>query len=65
MTAIRLVSRVERLEQRRDRRHHLTHEEALAVLDADPQPLRDGPGFTDAELDAEWNRLRAEWGERP
>ena len=58
----RLALRVVSLEQ--DARHvrRLSHEDALAALDSDPRPL---PDCTDAELDAEWNRLLAEWGETP
>ncbi len=54
-----LASRVAKLEQ--DVRP-ITHEEALAELDAgpDPNPL---PDFTGEELDAEWARLTGEWSE--
>ena len=65
MTVHRLISRVERLEGHRDRRRPLTIEEAIALLDAHPVPSDDGPVFTDEELDAEWDRLRAEWREQP
>ena len=58
----RLSLRVVSLEQ--DARHvqRLSHEDALAALDADPRPL---PDCSDDELDAEWTRLVAEWGETP
>ena len=58
---VHLASRLARLEREHDPRRPLTIEEAIAVLDAHPQPPGDAPDFTDAELDAEWDRLRAEW----
>jgi hypothetical protein len=70
MTIVRLACRVERLEleRKRDRRRPLSHEEALAWLDAHPEAFRDEPALTDEELDEAWNRLRAEraaWGDAP
>ncbi len=65
MTVHRLVTRVERLEEQRDRRRPLMHEEAIALLDAYPASPQDGPVFKDEELDAAWDRLRAEWREQP
>ena len=46
-------------------RQRISHEDALAALGADPRPLPDLADFSDAELDAEWTRLVAEWGETP
>ena len=54
----RLSLRVVSLEQQARHARRLSHEDALAALDADPQPP---PDFSDAELDAEWRRLVAKW----
>ena len=58
----RLTFRIVALEQ--DARHlrRLSHEDALAALDAVPWSLTD---FSDAELDAEWRQLVTEWDEAP
>ena len=54
----RLDLRVVRLEQHARRpRPRLSHEDALAELDADPRPPLGDPGFSDEELDAEWTKL--------
>ena len=58
----RISLRVVSLEQ--DARHarRISHEEALAALDADPRPLSE---FSDAEMDAEWRWLVALWSQAP
>ena len=59
----RLAPRVVKLEQDAPHVRRLSHEDALAELDAGPRPLPDDPGFSDEELDAAWARLTGAWSE--
>ncbi len=55
-----LKLRVVKLEQDVRQVRRISHEDALAELDADPGPYPDGPDFSDEELDAEWTWLVGE-----
>ena len=61
MTIVHLASRLARLEREHDPRRPLSHEEALAWLDAHPEPPDDAPALTDEEFDEAWAELQAEW----